>query len=230
MAHVVTQKETCGIYKITNIVLNKSYIGQSIHIEKRWKEHQWGKGSADLYADFQKYGIENFTFEILETCSKEELLLREKHWIAFYNTFEDGYNLNDGGDNSRFAVAQTKRAIYCYDLNGNFIAEYESLSEAQRETGISNTNISRAARNGGRTLQFMWSYDKVQQMAKYKRKLGKIPIITKSVAQYSQSGELINTYNSLKEAGEAVGVDSSSISKVCHQERKSAGGFVWKFV
>lgn len=67
-----------GIYKITNIINQHSYIGQSIHIEKRWNEHKlkynWERESKKpLYLAFQKYGLENFTFEILEECKKQDL-------------------------------------------------------------------------------------------------------------------------------------------------------------
>lgn len=222
--------KTCGIYKITNKILDKSYIGQSIHIEDRWKEHLWGKGNADLYVDFHKYGVENFAFEILEICSKEQLLEREKYWIALYDTYENGYNMNDGGDNSRFAIAKTKKTVYCYDLEGNFITEYESLNEAERQTGINNSNISRAIRTCGRTQQYMWSYEKLPSLTKYKRKMGKLPDKTKKVGQFSKDGILLQTYNSLKEAKEKTGISDTSISQVCHQKRKSAGGFLWKFM
>ena len=57
-----------GIYKITNKINQKCYIGQSIHIEKRWKEHVnlAQTGETLLYKAFRKYGIENFIFEIIE--------------------------------------------------------------------------------------------------------------------------------------------------------------------
>ena len=138
--------------------------------------------------------------------------------------------MNDGGDNSRFAIAKTKKIVYCYDLNGNFITEYESLSEAERQTGISNSNISRAIRTGGRTQQYIWSYEKLPALTKYKRKIGKLPDKTKKVGQFSMDGILSQTYNSLKEAKENTGISDASISQVCHEKRKSAGGFLWKFI
>lgn len=222
--------KTCGIYKITNKILEKSYVGQSIHIEDRWKEHLWGKGNADLYVDFHKYGVENFTFEILEICNKELLLEREKYWIAFYDTYHNGYNMNDGGDNSHFAITKTKKIVYCYDLDGNFITEYESLSEAERQTGIPNSNISRAISTGGRTQKYLWSYEKLPHINKYKRKTGKVPHKTKKVGQFSKTNELLEIYNSLIEAKEKTGISDASISQVCHQKRKTAGGFIWKFI
>lgn len=86
-----------GIYKITNNINNKSYIGQSIQIEQRWKEHKlkynWEREKTKpLYLAFQKYGLENFTFEIIEECKEEQLDIKEKYWIDFYNSYKEGYN------------------------------------------------------------------------------------------------------------------------------------------
>ena len=54
---------SCGIYKITNLLNNKVYIGQSINIEERWKKHKWHSLSVDsypLYRAFNKYGLNIF--------------------------------------------------------------------------------------------------------------------------------------------------------------------------
>lgn len=94
-----------GIYKITNKINNHSYIGQSIHIEKRWKEHQnkynWEREcKKPLYLAFQKYGLENFTFEVLEECESQDLNSKEKYYIQYYNTYKDGYNQTIGGEDN----------------------------------------------------------------------------------------------------------------------------------
>lgn len=73
-----------GIYKITNNITNKAYIGQSTNISKRWKRHQRDcydcKSSSydyPLYRSIRKYGLDNFTFEVLEICSEDMLDERE---------------------------------------------------------------------------------------------------------------------------------------------------------
>lgn len=87
-----------GIYKITNTVTNKSYIGQSTDIEHRFWEHRHHKKSSkNLQEDIITYGIDNFTFDILEECSEEELNEREKHWIAEYQSKGLAYNIALGG-------------------------------------------------------------------------------------------------------------------------------------
>ena len=67
-----------GIYKITNLITNKVYIGQSVDIERRWKQHiESSKNPTNssyynqLSTDFRYYGIHNFSFEVLETIDKK---------------------------------------------------------------------------------------------------------------------------------------------------------------
>lgn len=94
-----------GIYKITNQINKKSYIGQSVNIKQRWRAHRTRAFNSDelekpLYRAIRKYGLKNFNFEILEECKKEDLNCKEKYWIAYFNTNDPdfGYNLTIGGD------------------------------------------------------------------------------------------------------------------------------------
>ena len=94
-----------GIYKITNKLNNHSYIGLSTKVEERWKYHQspynqQRESYKSLYKAFKKYGIENFTFEILEECSIEELGEKEKYYITKYDTYKNGYNMTTGGEDN----------------------------------------------------------------------------------------------------------------------------------
>lgn len=94
-----------GIYKYTNRINQKSYIGQSVQIEVRKKQHvqaSYNKNHVNYYSNFHKairdFGIENFDFEILEQCNKEQLNEREVYWIKYHNSYKDGYNMTPGGD------------------------------------------------------------------------------------------------------------------------------------
>ena len=94
-----------GIYKITNKINGNAYIGLSVDIKRRWKDHfQRYKDSSNkeyekvLYKAFRKYGIENFDFSVIEECSLEELRKKEKYWIAYFDTFHNGYNATEGGE------------------------------------------------------------------------------------------------------------------------------------
>lgn len=89
-----------GIYKITNNIDGHCYIGQSINIERRFEEHVNSNNTNKYLRDeMNKYGVNNFTFDIVETCDKDKLSDREKYWIQYFNsTYPNGYNLTDGGN------------------------------------------------------------------------------------------------------------------------------------
>lgn len=87
-----------GIYKITNNINGKSYIGQSKHIKRRWREHINGTEGSAISKAIKKYGAENFSFEIIERCSIDCLDDKEVYYIEKYNTFKEGYNMTVGGD------------------------------------------------------------------------------------------------------------------------------------
>lgn len=92
------------IYKITNKVNNKVYIGQTImSINERWSNHKSCNNCVYLKNAIVKYGCENFTIEQIDSAETlEELNEKEKYWILFYNSTnrKKGYNLRTGGDNS----------------------------------------------------------------------------------------------------------------------------------
>ena len=89
----------CGIYKITNLINGKVYIGQSIDIKRRWGEEKNGSKNPNsnaydypLQRGFRKYGIENFSFEVIEECDKDILSEKEIYYIDLYNSCLEGYN------------------------------------------------------------------------------------------------------------------------------------------
>ncbi len=91
-----------GIYKITNLYTNQSYIGQSVDIYKRWTEHCKAGLGIDtpvgnrLYQKMGSDGLENFTFELLCECSKEQLDKKERYFIELYQADVFGYNGTKG--------------------------------------------------------------------------------------------------------------------------------------
>lgn len=89
-----------GIYKITNKKTKKSYIGQSNDIERRFKEHQTKGEKSRIPVDIaiKKYGKDNFLYEIIEECNIEDLNQKETYWIQYFDTVNNGYNCNLGGE------------------------------------------------------------------------------------------------------------------------------------
>ena len=99
---ILKDKTKMGIYKITNIETNECYIGQAVDIYKRWNQHcKAGLGidtppGNKLYKAMMNYGLQNFTFEILLECNRDELNEKEKYFISLYQADTYGYNGNIG--------------------------------------------------------------------------------------------------------------------------------------
>ena len=99
---VLGLKSKIGIYKITNQINSQAYIGQSIDISKRWKEHaKCGLGidaspTNKLYKAMVEDGLWNFTFELLEECPRAELNEKERFYIDLYKSNNFGYNSTKG--------------------------------------------------------------------------------------------------------------------------------------
>ena len=91
-----------GIYMYINKENNKKYIGQSVNIERRRKEHlKWPSKHSKFDNYLSKLGEQAFDFIVLEECDAEKLDEREKFWIEYYDSINNGYNLIDGGQSYR---------------------------------------------------------------------------------------------------------------------------------
>jgi group I intron endonuclease len=91
-----------SIYKITNKVNNKVYIGFTQNVDKRWKNHSRSEYNRPLYNSIRKHGIDNFTFEIIYQSKDREhtLVEMEPFFIEEYNSYNNGYNCVKGGLNT----------------------------------------------------------------------------------------------------------------------------------
>lgn len=92
----------CGIYRITCLTTEKSYIGQSVDIRERFKQHiktalAHTSTTNKLYQEMKQQGIENFIFEVVEEVDRAQLNEREVYWIDFYKTKDYGLNTQKGG-------------------------------------------------------------------------------------------------------------------------------------
>lgn len=89
----------CGIYKITNLNNQMCYIGQAVDIASRWKQHIKRGIGADtptrnkLYPAMLENGVENFSFEIVEECPRQQLNQREDYWQQYFKAKEFGYSI-----------------------------------------------------------------------------------------------------------------------------------------
>ena len=105
-----------GIYSITCIENGKRYIGQSVDIQKRWATHSCAlRNGTHVNVHLQRAWDKGntFRFEILEECGRDELNEREIYWIAYFDSFRNGYNLCEGGNSTkgRTCSTETRRRI-----------------------------------------------------------------------------------------------------------------------
>lgn len=112
-----------GIYKITNKISGKCYIGQAVDIRARLQDHvsSYKRGKqVVLYEAIRKYGINNFEVTILVIINtfgktqdeiKKELNAQESFYINLYNSYKNGYNMTPGGDSGRLGFKHSEDTI-----------------------------------------------------------------------------------------------------------------------
>lgn len=141
-----------GIYKITNKLNGKVYIGQSNDIERRWKEHKRKYKSEHtlLYKAMQENGLENFEFSIEELCDLEALDTKEQYYIKFYNSDIEGYNMNQV-DRHQYIINQEIALQIIDDLQESTLNQ----NEIALKYNVSHSLISQI--NTGK----MWHFDNI---------------------------------------------------------------------
>jgi len=198
------------IYKSTNLVNNKVYIGQTVRtLEERRKEHE---RHSDIIFDkaIQKHGKHNFEWKIIDTADNiKELNKKEIYWIKFFNSLTpNGYNQCYGGDNtfgythkkeSKIKMSKTKSKMYTGKNNPFY---------GKKHTYESRMKMSKSRK--GRVITKEWA---------------------KKIAA-SNSIKVINLdtmeiFNSIKSAAEKYNLKATHISRVCKHKRKRTGGFRW---
>ena len=127
------------IYKITNLINNKIYIGQTVRkAQSRWNQHiidaENVKDNNYFHNAILKYGKENFALTILEECQNDNLNEREKYWINYYDSYNHGYNSTLGGD------GYLKYNITTEDV-GTLWDEGMSMSDIAEKLSVSRTVI-----------------------------------------------------------------------------------------
>ena len=206
------------IYKITNQVNGKMYIGKTEDtIEKRFKDHckdytRRKYEKRPLYDAMNKYGIENFIIEEVEYVAlNEDLAEREQYWIEYYDTFYNGYNATKGGDGKR---------LLDYDLIIKTYQELQNEKETAKQCNCDATTVRKILK--ANNIPIKSSSDILRE---------KNGIV---IDQYDkETNEYIQTFLSSVQAARAVADGSSGssthIMNVCKGRRKTAYGYIWKF-
>ena len=129
------------IYKITNIINGKIYIGQTIqNVKERFYQHCATKCSNEvlnmaIHKAIKKYGKSNFTLEVIEEVDRNTLNDREKFWIEYYNSYNKGYNSTKGGQDgfNHFKILDVEAIIKAYN-SGKSLRSIGSIFKVDKQT------------------------------------------------------------------------------------------------
>lgn len=226
---------SCGIYIIKNLLNQKIYIGQSVNIEERWKQHCAGYGithNSAIDIAIQKYGKDNFSLEILELCPRDKLNNKEIYYADLYDSYiPNGYNINICGE--AFHNPKNDKEISCYNLlTGILIKTFSCTHEADRQ-GYLRQNIVAAADQKGRSktaYNMVWQWGHERQIPIIKPLAGKHG--GKLVYRYNKdTGEFIDSFKSLADAERYLNKPggNKNISAVCNGKRPCAYNYKWSY-
>ena len=152
------------IYLITNDVNSKVYVGQTIQtLNKRFNGHccySKSDRSSNMYIKwaFHKYGRDKFHITLLEECPIDLLNERERYWISFYNSYNEGYNLTKGGQEStNFHRLEDTIDIKKFE---QYILEFKPLAtEVAKHFGISKCSVYNLIKRIGNPNLVLNSYN-----------------------------------------------------------------------
>ena len=243
------------IYCITNMINNKMYVGKMSKSVNKSKSYL-GSGVV-INKAIQKYGKESFIKEILEENVKpEELSIREIFWIEKLNTkLPNGYNLTDGGEGTagykktRIQIENHRKAIIGKKASEETKRKISNAHVGKRKTEVHAKNISKGLK--GRKL----SQDHIKKVSEankgkkiseeHKKMISdfhkgrltseetkvKMSLANKAkvkIQQLSLDGQVIATYESIKEAIRQTGSVASGVFRCLSGERKTHKGYIWK--
>ena len=207
------------IYKITNTLNNKSYIGQtSKSILERWKQHIYDSKkdkhiqNRSLYFDINKYGPDIFSIIEIEKCLDEDAYNREIYWINYYNTFKDGYNNTYGGEGKHYINYNEVYQLYSIHKNCTKVAELLNISVDSVYNILNKYNI------------------KIKSSSDINK-----DTYNKPINMYDLNGNFLRSFYSISDASKFIdrnfgySKSGSHIRDCANKLRQTAYGFKWKF-
>ena len=245
------------IYKITNQKNGMVYIGSSIEVERRWRQHKEASINEKdhhynypLMIAFREFGIANFTFEVIDTLPDYQAMIKAEHdWIVKENcVVPNGYNQTHQTDSPMFdpeiakKMSNTKREKYgkrvCeIDSAKNILNIWNSLAEAGEDTGLDRFKISNVCNGtrlttGNRIFRFLNNENQIiEPEAKVNQvQSNRITKTSRRVGAYDKDNNLIQEFDSLQLAAQFCGGNSSTISAVCRGKRNSHKNYIWRYL
>ena len=201
------------IYKITNNINGKIYIGQTTgSLERRWRQHRCkSSGCRVLQKAIQKYGAERFTVEQIDTAADiDELNQKEKFWIQQYDCIvPNGYNLKSGGNRPTYSEDSRQRMSRNHaDVSGENNPHYGVRLSVDVRKKISDSRK-------GKTLS-----------EQHRLKVAMASPRRKSVLNIDTN----EYFSSSRMAEKHYGLPHGTVSRVCRGDGHTAGGFRWCYV
>ena len=192
----------------------RKYIGTtSLPLAVRFNHGNGYRFSPKLWEVIQAIGWENvIKYPLAVNVSLDQANALEKHYISFYRTCEAnfGFNIELGGRYKCKEVADSSREKMSVAKRGELNPNYGKVFSGERCRKISEGNKGK------------------KRTAETCRNIGLSK--EKAVIQFSEDGELLAIWESARKAAFATGTQVSHISKVCHHQRATAGGYVWRFL
>lgn len=230
------------IYCISNDLNCKKYIGQTTTtIQKRFAEHKrcalsYPDSTQLIYRVMRKYGCEHFTVTML--CSefsnsvsdlKQKLNEREMYYIQTLGTLKpNGYNMTVGGDS--FAEHHFV-PVYKVDKDGNVLALFRSMTEAENANGLPPGSIKRAFLYENHYANGFYWYNAEEVDFSVGDNIGEqvSPGRSKGVCMLDLDGNVLGVFESMADAEKSTGIYHGKISMVCNGKRKTTGGYMWRY-
>jgi group I intron endonuclease len=232
----------CGIYKITNLINNKIYIGSSKDIESRFYYHKCklkhsGHVNKHLLSAWNKYGEENFKFEILKEISLSLLRKAEQFYINKYQSLNPKYGYNKTivvsnlWDDLEKVNVINKNYIYfgCYNKEGKLFKVFRNINEIdsffgkriKRVYDSCNSNLTKSA-NGYYWIRFNVEFEKFPKTIILSGRKGR----HRKILQYDLKGNFIKEWNSAVEASKTLELSSFNITR-CLKLNNKYKNFKW---
>jgi len=217
------------IYKITNIISKKCYIGETKknNPQLRWNEHkrkiEQGIGCPALQDAVKKYGIENFTFKILIICFDEDRYKLEIEYIKKYNCISpNGYNLTKGGEGGGFYGKKHSQETID-KISKKMKKIYIDNPELKIQLSIKQKEVMNSPEIKSKIKEGLKNSEKWNIIKKTMSEL-----VGLKIAQYDMENNYINNFISISEAARQTGIAKSSISLAIRKNTNKAGNYIWK--
>ena len=203
-----------GIYKITNLINDKFYIGSAINFTNRWNAHVWHLRNnkhinKHLQSSWNKYGENNFKFEVIDIIENSNLLIRKEQ--AYMNILKPNYNIcKIAGSILGIKRSEETKKKMSESLKGRIIS---------KET---RDKISKTLKGRKGFLHSKETKLKLSNLKKGKLTPNLLKLIEskrKSIQLIDDSENIIKVFKSLREASVELNISQSLISRVANGER-----------